>query len=42
MARIIRIEVAEEAVPVRWIERKYGRLKAYKGDQDTASDTMHG
>jgi hypothetical protein len=28
MARMIKTEAAVEAVPVRWIETKYGRLKA--------------
>lgn len=37
-ARIIKIEAAVEAVPVRCIEAKCGRLKAYTGDQDILSD----
>ena len=32
------MEAAAEAMPVRWIETKYGRLKAYRGDQDLASN----
>jgi len=39
IARIIKMEAAVGAVPVRWIETKYGRLKAYRGYQNTLSDT---
>jgi len=37
MARIIKMEAAVEAVPVRCIEAKWGRLKAYSGDQNVLS-----
>jgi len=41
IARIIKTEAAVGAVPVRWIETKYGRLKAYGRDQNTLSDIGH-